>query len=101
MTSSEASDEDIAIDVEETESPSPPRGRGKSLRVNLSTSPGHRRTASGGKYGQYDFHNVIQAYNAVKKDKMTIREASEKYGIPQTTLRDRVTGRVCFSRHKT
>ena len=40
-----------------------------------------------------------KAYEAVKTDRMTLRQASEVFGVPKSTLHDRLTGKVLFGSH--
>ena len=42
---------------------------------------------------------MVNAYTAVMNSELSIREASSRYGIPYTTLSDRVSGRVRFGSH--
>ena len=37
---------------------------------------------------------MLEAYNAVTKNKMKVFAAAKQYGVPETTLRDRVEGRI-------
>ena len=40
-----------------------------------------------------------KAYNNVESGKLSIRRAAEEYGVPPSTLHDRVSGKVSFSSH--
>ena len=47
-----------------------------------------------GSYKSYDQDDISKAYTAVKEGGMAIRKAAAVYGVPYTTLADRVDGRV-------
>lgn len=47
-----------------------------------------------GSYRGYDSEELTRAYNAVKDKAMSIRKASLTYGIPKTTLIDRLHGKI-------
>ena len=49
---------------------------------------------------QYDAAQLSRAYHAVAGNKMSIYKASREYGIPESTLRDRLKGRVPFYEEK-
>ena len=42
---------------------------------------------------------MIKAYAAVKDDHLPVQRAANLYGVPITTLKDRVSGRVSLSTH--
>ncbi|XP_060571782.1 uncharacterized protein LOC132729962, partial [Ruditapes philippinarum] len=48
----------------------------------------------GGSYRPYDSDNLTNAYLSVMQSEMSIRKASRFFGVPYTTLNDRVAGRV-------
>ena len=43
---------------------------------------------------QYDHKNLEMALNAIKARTMSVRKAAKFYGVPKSTLSDRLTGRV-------
>lgn len=43
---------------------------------------------------QYDKNNLKQAVGAVQSGTMSVREAAQQFGIPRSTIYDRVSGRV-------
>ena len=45
-------------------------------------------------YHSYSDENMLKAYDAVMRKEMSIRRAAEEYGVPRTTLQDRVSGKV-------
>jgi hypothetical protein len=45
-------------------------------------------------YRVYDPNKLTSAYIAIKKENLPVLTAAKKYGVPETTLRDRVSGRV-------
>ena len=45
-------------------------------------------------YREYGITSIEKAYEAVKNGKLTIRRAAEEYGVPRSTLHDRVAGKV-------
>lgn len=49
-------------------------------------------------YREYSDEQLCRAYEAVK-DGVSLRHAAEQYGIPKSTLSDRITGRVKFGAH--
>ena len=46
----------------------------------------------------YDSDQLYRAYEAVREG-ASIRSAAQMYGVPKSTLNDRVTGRVQFGAH--
>ena len=58
-----------------------------------ATSVAHRCSYKG-----YSEEQLCRAYEAVKGG-LSIRHAAERYGIPKSTLSDRITGRVLFGSH--
>ena len=47
-------------------------------------------------YGGYSPVSMQKAYEAVASGKMSVRKAADEYGVPRSTLHDRVTGRVAL-----
>ena len=47
-----------------------------------------------GQYKQYDEQKLSTAYNDIITGKLSMRRAAIEYGIPRSTLSDRVTGKV-------
>ena len=45
-------------------------------------------------YRVYDPNKLTSAYIAIKNENLPVLTAAKKYGVPETTLRDRVSGRV-------
>ena len=45
-------------------------------------------------YYQYERQQLLNAYKAVKNDNISIRNAAKQYGIPRSTLQDRVKERI-------
>ncbi|KAJ8305819.1 hypothetical protein KUTeg_016364 [Tegillarca granosa] len=45
-------------------------------------------------YRNYDPSKLDSAYKAVKEDKISVHGAAKRFGVPVTTLRDRVDGRI-------
>jgi hypothetical protein len=45
-------------------------------------------------YRVYDSNKLTSAYIALKNENLPVLTAAKKYGVPETTLRDRVSGRV-------
>lgn len=46
-----------------------------------------------GKYVQHNYEHMAEAVKAVKAGEMSVRLAAERYGLPKSTLYDRVSGR--------
>ena len=46
------------------------------------------------KYRIYSPTAMFNAYQAVREMNMPVKRAARQYGVPQTTLRDRVAGRI-------
>lgn len=46
------------------------------------------------KYKIWNAESMVQAIEAVQKNVYTIREASEVYKVPKSTLHDRISGKV-------
>ena len=42
----------------------------------------------------YEFEDLLDAYHAITEDNMSITTASKRFGVPRSTLDDRVKGRV-------
>ena len=42
----------------------------------------------------YEFEDILDAYQAITEENITISAASKRFGIPRSTLADRVKGRV-------
>ena len=49
------------------------------------------------KYESWNESHLYSAYLAHVKEGMSVRRAAEAYGVPKSTLQDRVIGKVCFS----
>ena len=47
-------------------------------------------------YGGYSAVSMEKAYEAVTAGKMSVQKAAEEYGIPKSTLHDRVSGKVAL-----
>jgi len=50
-----------------------------------------------GPYRQWDNDSMLKAAIAVNEEGLSIRKASERYGVPRSTLHDRCTGKVDFN----
>ena len=50
-------------------------------------------------YKDYHHEKLYRAYEDVKDGRLSIRHAAEQYGIPKSTLGDRISGRVRFGAH--
>ena len=50
-------------------------------------------------YKEYHQEKLCRAYEEVKDGRLSIRRAAEQYGIPKSTLADRISGRVKFGAH--
>ena len=61
------------------------------VHVTPATLSGRSRQ---NKYKDWNVSQVDQAYDAVVKQNFSIRRAAEEFGIPRSTLHDRVSGRV-------
>ena len=46
------------------------------------------------KYKSWDGVKMAQAFTSVTQERMSIREAALQYGVPKSTLGDRLSGRV-------
>ena len=46
------------------------------------------------RYKSWNAENMMRAIEAVQKNECTIREASEIYRVPKSTLHDRISGKV-------
>ena len=44
------------------------------------------------RYSQWDETSMIKAMSAVERDGISVRRVSELYGIPKSTLHDRISG---------
>ena len=53
-----------------------------------------QHSSTRGSYRGYDSEELTRAYLAVKDNTMSIRRAAETYGVPKTTLIDRLHGRI-------
>ena len=42
----------------------------------------------------YSTENMLKAYEAVQREEISIRRAAEIYGVPRTTLQDRISRKV-------
>ena len=47
-------------------------------------------------YGGYSSVSMEKAYQAVAAGKMCVQKAAEEYGVPKSTLHDRVSGKVAL-----
>lgn len=52
----------------------------------------HKKNFTGRYNLKYTNENLSLAVNAVKRKQLTLRKASEQYGIPRTTLKRKVSG---------
>ena len=52
------------------------------------------RHIKGSKYKQYSHESLKEAYKAVKEENICVLKASRLYGVPDQTLRDRISGRI-------
>ena len=53
------------------------------------------------KFGKrYTEQQLISAVAAVKNKLMTFQQASETFGVPKTTIADRVSGRLSISQNR-
>lgn len=50
-------------------------------------------------YCQWDDVSMVKALKAVEEEGMSVRHASELFGVPKSTLYDRVSGRVQHGAH--
>ena len=50
-------------------------------------------------YKHWSDEAMRSAHTAVMDNELSPKEAADRYGIPYSTLRDRVSGRVCFGSH--
>ena len=48
----------------------------------------------------YDLDDLLKAYHAVTKEKWSFRKASREYGVPSSTLSDRITGHIKLEQDK-
>ena len=48
-------------------------------------------------YNNYSTDSMLKAYEAVLQGEVSVRRASELYGVPRTTLQDRVSGKVSLN----
>ncbi|XP_046350141.2 uncharacterized protein LOC124131081 isoform X2 [Haliotis rufescens] len=67
--------------------------RKKAKVKKTSDSPGKVDSRTS-KYRNYDLQDVENAFKDVMENKMSIRSAAIKNGVPASTLRDRVQGRI-------
>ena len=65
-------------------------------RTPVYKPPGDDRPA---KYKEWSNESMKGAYAAVKSDEYSVCDASITFGIPYSTLHDRVTGKVQFGSH--
>jgi hypothetical protein len=66
----------------------------RSSRSVLTTAPRPMPSKSRVPYKSYSIESLEKAYNEVMAKKMSIRRAAEEYGVPRTTLQDRVSGKI-------
>lgn len=65
-----------------------PKSKGRPKKVTV-------RSTLRGKYkGRYDVSKIVEAMEEVKQGRMTERKAAIEYGIPRSTLKDRLAERV-------
>ena len=70
------------------------------LPVNSQVFTSHNLQAPakphGGRYGtsRETEERLHKAYESVKKGEMSLRQASEVFGVPKSMLHDRITGKV-------
>ena len=77
---------------------------GQTLPLQLRVSWSHSKVAVSvpfysqrpPTYGGYSSTSMQKAYEAVTAGKMSVRKAAEEYGVPRSTLHDRVTGKVAL-----
>ena len=77
---------------------------GQTLPLQLRVSRSHSKVAVSvpfysqrpPTYGGYSSTSMQKAYEAVTAGKMSVRKAAEEYGMPRSTLHDRVTGKVAL-----
>ena len=50
-----------------------------------------------GKTQNYDKETLEKAYNAVKNGSMSVSKASKEFGIPKSTLGDRISGNMSYT----
>ena len=72
-----------------------------SLKDRIYRSPGHIVHAAHPlaysrplKYKGWSDENIFKAIDAVHKNKFSVRRAALEFGVPKSTLHDRLTGRV-------
>ena len=77
---------------------------GQTLPIQLRVARSHSKVAVNvpfhtqrpPTYGGYSPVSMEKAYEAVAAGKMSVRKAADEYGVPRSTLHDRVTGRVAL-----
>ena len=67
---------------------------GKDLHVQAEKPSRHVEADRPFKYKSWNTENMAIAITAVQSNKCTIREASEIYQVPKSTLHDRISGKV-------
>ena len=50
----------------------------------------------GAKYKNWTEERLLKAYKGVHEDGLSIRQASEVYNVPRSTLHDRLSGKTAF-----
>ena len=50
--------------------------------------------SSKGIYHKWSEENMQKAMSAVKQNRLSVRKAAVQYGIPKSTLSDRITGKI-------
>ncbi len=69
-------------------------GRKKSYRLLTSPKKPERTPNRGGKRKCWTDEAMLDAMNAVRKDGVGVNAAAAQFGVPTTTLRNRLSGRV-------
>ncbi len=64
--------------------------------LNALRFPGAYRPSA---YKDWDDERLRKACDAVNDEHLSVRQAAEQYQVPNSTLSDRVTGRVVFGSH--
>ena len=63
---------------------------------HFRTGPVVCQTPRSDRYKQWLASGMEKAYKAAVEGEMSIRRAAELYGVPKSTLQDRLTGKVQF-----
>ena len=67
---------------------------GKYTQTASEKPSGHVEVDRPLRYKSWNAENMMRAIEAVQKNQCTIREASEIYRVPKSTLHDRISGKV-------